>query len=401
MIFAGDFAQLPPVLGITLYNSKVGDQASTSYNQPCALGKALWFQVVTVVLLTENMRQREMSTVDKQFREALVNMRFKQCTKADIDLLNTMVVDAGATHSMLEDNNYRHVSVITGVNSHRDMINKLGCEKFSRDVGEPLHDFYSIDKIGEHEDEPYRKKQRGQKRWKTSISQKLRDLLWNASHYDSKNVPGILRICLGMPVIIKKNVATECGITNEGEGIVVGWESSQIEEDRESLDVLFIRLTNGTLNIQLDGLPPNVVPICAEEIKTLCKLPDDSVIMIRRRQVPVLPNFSMTDYSSQGKTRIYNVVDLLNLKSHQGYYTALSRSAFAKNTLILQGFNASRLQGGLQADLLAEFRDIEILNDITRLEFEGKLPRNVEMQCDAFYIHYIQINFQMEPPERA
>ena len=47
----------------------------------------------------------------------------------------------------------------------------------------------------------------------------------------------------------------------------------------------------------------------------------------------------MTDIVSQGKTCPNNVVELNNLLTHQSYYTALSRSATAKGTTILQGFD--------------------------------------------------------------
>ena len=47
----------------------------------------------------------------------------------------------------------------------------------------------------------------------------------------------------------------------------------------------------------------------------------------------------MTDFGAQGKTHLNNVCDLNNLTTHQSYYTALSRSASAMGTLILQGFD--------------------------------------------------------------
>ena len=46
----------------------------------------------------------------------------------------------------------------------------------------------------------------------------------------------------------------------------------------------------------------------------------------------------MTD-ASQGKTTPNNVVDLTNCTSHQLYYTALSRSASAAGTVIVQSFS--------------------------------------------------------------
>ncbi|KAF8875567.1 hypothetical protein BD779DRAFT_1450055 [Infundibulicybe gibba] len=82
----------------------------------------------------------------------------------------------------------------------------------------------------------------------------------------------------------------------------------------------------------------------------------------------------MTDYASQGKTRTHNVVDLNNCYLHQSYYTALSRSASAAGTIILQGFDAKKITGGASGALRQEFRELEFLDEITRLTYEGKLP---------------------------
>jgi hypothetical protein len=54
MIFAGDFAQLPPVGGDSLYSGTVGTSVNTSQTvrgQQSAIGKALWHQITTVVIL--------------------------------------------------------------------------------------------------------------------------------------------------------------------------------------------------------------------------------------------------------------------------------------------------------------------------------------------------------------
>ena len=85
----------------------------------------------------------------------------------------------------------------------------------------------------------------------------------------------------------------------------------------------------------------------------------------------------MTDFASQGKTRKYNVADLYNLSSHQAYYTALSRSASATGTLIVQGFDARKITGGCSGALRQEFRELEILDSITTLMHEEKLPAKV------------------------
>jgi hypothetical protein len=85
----------------------------------------------------------------------------------------------------------------------------------------------------------------------------------------------------------------------------------------------------------------------------------------------------MTDFGLQGKTRPQNPSDLNNLKSHQSYYTALSRSATAEGTLILQGFDPRVITGGCSGALRQEFRELELLDEITRLRYAKKLPTTI------------------------
>ena len=62
MVFAGDFAQLPPAVGkeqVSLYSKSIGAVASDKKSQEEAIGKALWHQITTVVILRENMRQKK------------------------------------------------------------------------------------------------------------------------------------------------------------------------------------------------------------------------------------------------------------------------------------------------------------------------------------------------------
>ena len=74
MIFSGDFAQLPQVFGSPLYDGTVGIQLlshMTVQGQEAAIGKALWHQVTTVVILRKNMRQRTQTPKDAKLRTAL------------------------------------------------------------------------------------------------------------------------------------------------------------------------------------------------------------------------------------------------------------------------------------------------------------------------------------------
>src|SRR6202050_3633973 len=76
-IFAGDFAQLPPVRsGPHLYSGSITTQmhsGQSTEHQESAIGKALWHQITTVVILHQNMRQARQSVIDTMLWTALEN----------------------------------------------------------------------------------------------------------------------------------------------------------------------------------------------------------------------------------------------------------------------------------------------------------------------------------------
>jgi hypothetical protein len=123
-------------------------------------------------------------------------------------------------------------------------------------------------------------------------------------------------------------------------------------------------------------LPRNVIPMTKMTKTVRCSLPNDREINITRQQINVLPNFSMTDYGSQGKTRIRNPVNLSHCKNFQSIYTCLSRSSNAAGTLIIQGFNSSKITKGLPGHLRQEFRELHLLDEITKEIYEGRLNKN-------------------------
>ncbi len=172
----------------------------------------------------------------------------------------------------------------------------------------------------------------------------------------------------------QKHEATELCITKGQEGLVSGWESSTGSHGKPILDTLYVKLISPPKNIQVPHLPPNVVPIPRSSTYVTCLMDDGGKIGVRRQQVLVLPNFAMTDYASQGKTRPLNVVDLTHCKNHQSCYTALSRSSSAAGTIIVQGFSTHKITKGISGFLRQEFRELEMLNTITKLHYEEKLP---------------------------
>ena len=331
MIFAGDFAQLKPVTGAALYSTNVGTTLESRMSvkkQEETIGKALWHQITTVVILRENMRQTEKSPEDSKLRTALENMRYKACTAEDIAFLHTQISGLGPDKPKLAQKRFCNVSIITAWNAHKDQINRLGSERFARENGQRLMTFYSKDQWADDDDNRSnrRKINKGIKQHKqrsSVLDPGLQQVLWSLPHGSTEHIPGKLSICMGLPIMLRHNEATECCMTKGAKGTVAGWQASVGPHGKPILDTLFVKLTNPP-KVHIDGLPPNIVPITRHSTKIMCKLWNGNVVTVNRTQVRVLPNFAMTDYAAQGRTHPNNVVELNNCKDHLSYYTCLS-----------------------------------------------------------------------------
>jgi hypothetical protein len=383
MIFPGDFAQLPPVGGQSLYSHSVGTQVHSGLKpggQEAAVGKALWHQVTTVVILRENMRQKTQTPQDASLRKALVNMRYGNCTAEDIKFLRTLQASKKPGRPKIASKEFRNVAIICGRHTQKDQINQMGCERFAKETGQKLTHFYSVDKWGKDAD-PANKIKWGKSKAASKSKHKSNEIdfddqhqIWNVRHGSTEHFAGRLSLCLGMPVMIRNNDATELCITKGQEGFVVGWQAKKGPHGKRILDTLFVKLDKPSKTIEIPGLPDNVVPLVKGTKTITCTFPSDLKESIERQQVWVLPNFAMTDYAAQGKTRPYNVVHLNSCHTHMSYYTCLSRSASAAGTIILQGFEPSIVTRGCAKYLRQELREQEILDEITRLRYEGSLP---------------------------
>ncbi|OJT12395.1 ATP-dependent DNA helicase pfh1 [Trametes pubescens] len=154
VILAGDFAQLaPPGMAPAVYSNSVGawSKAASQHDQECAIGKALWQQFTTVVILRENMRQRGLSNEDARFRVALENMRYGRCTADDLSLFQSRVWYPNTNDNRLLLPEFRDVSIITARNAHRDGINNVKAKEFAARTGKKLYRFYSVDTWGRRE----------------------------------------------------------------------------------------------------------------------------------------------------------------------------------------------------------------------------------------------------------
>ncbi|KAH7880292.1 uncharacterized protein C8R40DRAFT_1033086, partial [Lentinula edodes] len=355
MVFAGDFAQLPPVGGesVSLYSYRKPSDAG-KYNGQCAtIGKALWHNITHVVILRKNMRNTGMTDSDLKFRKALENMRYKACTKDDISFLNTLISSKAPGRPFIGVQPWRNAPIIVGENKYKDEINRLGCLRFSADTGQKLTNFYSDDttssniNIGQR---PATKKTNIHKH--STITRELQEHLWELPTCSHEfHSPPVLALSIGLPIIIRHNVATELSITKGQRGAVYGWHEGVGALGQRVLEVLFVLLDNPPTPIHVPELPPNVVPLTRRKTKGFVTLKNDVKISITRSQVDILPGFSMTAHASQGQGFKTNAADLNSLSDHHAIYTALSRSCTAGTTIILQGFDSRKITGGASGQL--------------------------------------------------
>ncbi|KAJ3898557.1 hypothetical protein F5879DRAFT_1066727 [Lentinula edodes] len=324
------------------------------------------------------MRNTGLSKADISFRLALDNMRYKSCTKEDIGFLNTLVSSKSPGRPFVGKSPWRDAAIIVGENKHKDEINRLGCLRFAADTNQILTHFYSDDLASSNADQPMNVKSKNKKQVKSSISKELQHHLWElptCAH--ETHAPPVLSLCIGLPIIIRHNIATELSITKGQRGTVYAWHESTGAFGQCILDVLFVLLDNPPTPIHVPGLPPNVVPLTRRKTKGIVTLKNDVKISVTRNQVDILPGFSMTAYASQGQGLNPNATDLNTLNDHHAIYTALSRSRTAASTVILQGFDSRLITGGASGPLRKEYRELEMLNEITCLRYEGALDPSV------------------------
>jgi hypothetical protein len=266
-----NFAQLPPPIGkehAALYSRTVGINAVSLCDQESAMGKALWHQVTTVVILRQNMRQKHESKDDTAFHTALINMRCKACTPADIAFLRTRMSTNIKGRPCVTDKEFRNVSIITARNAKKDEINRLGVARFSLETNQKLAHFVSIDTVAQDDTRELRPS-KGKQRRCVRIPQHVQWQLWDQSACaNTKLIPGKLSLCVGLPVMIRTNSATELSMTKGQEAVVHSWDYSMNAEGESVLETLFVRLVNPPTNVHFNNLPLHVVPLTKTSVTT-------------------------------------------------------------------------------------------------------------------------------------
>ena len=148
IVFSGNFAQLPPAVGgehVSLYSRTIGTVSTDKKFQEEAIGKAIWHQITTVVILRQNIRQSRQSAEDAMMWTTLKNLRYKACTPADVNFWRTKILSESPGRSSICNKDFRDISIITGTNLQKDEIDRFGVICFAQETSQDLVDFYSED----------------------------------------------------------------------------------------------------------------------------------------------------------------------------------------------------------------------------------------------------------------
>jgi hypothetical protein len=264
VIFAGDFAQLPPARERPLYSRTVPLKQSakqTLMQQERTIGKSIWLQFTCVVILKENMRQVDQRPAEQAFRLALANLRYSACTPTDIGIFKSWI-RSHANGLSIDSPNFKNVSITTARNQEKDQFNEANSIRFAKEAGEQLSHFYSIDELSNTEP----KRRKGSEKYKVFLKPKvlthtLKEDLWDQPPFTGEHIPARLSLCRGLPVLIRNNNATDLCITRGQEAQVVGWTSRRMQSGRHCLEVIYVELIKPPHDVFVPNLPRNVVPL--------------------------------------------------------------------------------------------------------------------------------------------
>ena len=252
LIFAGDFAQLPPVGGTRLY-ADIESRRATGWrsNKKAISGYSLWQSVETVITLTRPMRQS--GDNNAEFVELLARLREGKCTDEDHRTLSKRVVRRAS--DSLQTADWDGCPIIVSGNAVRDALNALAVEEFAHSAGVAWHWYYSMDKI------------RGQVLHDPVLQEHLNNLHAGQTNYWLTRVP----LAVGMKVVISQNFDVASGIVNGSIGTLKQIRYTEEDGKRHLLScVVYLPDCDAE---PLPNLPPKYVPVLRDSVDVVFKHP--------------------------------------------------------------------------------------------------------------------------------
>lgn len=364
VIFFGDFAQLPPVGDARLLsklNTRLPSQGGTFRGQRQILGKLLWLQVTTVVLLTESMRQA--GSTNLAFVDLLGRLRWGRCNADDFHLLRTRLA-ATVIQTDADGRFWSNATIIVSGNAAKDALNTQAAKAFARSCGRDLHWYVAEDR------------HLGQLVTDTKLKEKL------AAFHSGQTGQRMLRLPLviGMPVILSTNYDVSNGAVNGSTGVLKRIRY-YLNNDGERVAKSCIIQCDQYKGDALPNLAKQELAVMQDTTKVVFTHPHSGKrVTINRTQLPIAPAFAVTAHKAQGLTLKKAIIDLANCQGPESPYVMLSRVRALEDVLILREFDHRKISCGVQDHIRKELARIELLDEETRSRFgpEGHSSGGVE-----------------------
>lgn len=352
VVFAGDFCQLAPVQDTALYvpSTRTAHLASTSQTARGLAktnGRGLWLQLKSAYLLKQQMRQSGESNT--AFRDLLTRLRLGKCSKADVALLRSRVLEnLPIEERACLGEKWAHTPIITAHNATKDALNMRAVQKFAMDRGLPVQYYHARDiYMGE------------------PVTGRLQRTLLDL-HSGKTQQLGRLPLVIGMPVVFTQNYDVAGGVVNGAEGIL---KAVRYETD----DNGYRYATSCVVSMpQCSSSPLSFLEdkeVVALQETSSCKVTNfhsHAEFRFTRKQLPIMPAFAYTDYKAQGRTMSKVIVDLQSCRNLQSVYVMLSRATSLDGLLILRDFDSKQVCNPLNGDLRCELKRLDELALSTR-----------------------------------
>lgn len=413
VIYFGDILQYKPVKDQTLYTpvhkttetkfendvkntdnntstttvDKLEKKDSNPIYLEYAIGRSLWLQTKYAVVLHEQMR-----TVDIKYRDLLSRLRNCECTIEDHELLLSRVVGSKDCNvKSLDDPSWKDATILVFSNEVRQEINNHTSISRSLESGQMLYVCVAEDRVS---------------LGNNVVPQSCKNILHNILKLtDDKtdDLPGLLPLIPGMPVLLTDNICNQLGLTNGTTGIFkkLIYETDSDLEPSQNENLIFpiestifvrkpitvlVEIPTCNINGVFKGLPNKVIPIPLSQgtftistnkilntsAKNFFKKPKQ--FSIKRVQFPIVPAYAITTYKSQGQTMIKIVIDLVlppfASKEIATSYVPLSRVQTLDNILILRDFKFESINIPQTQDQILELNTIYKMNQDTRTLFD-------------------------------
>lgn len=360
VIFLGDFGQLKPVGGPSLYHYRLTNHPNLLNMQNVSgvdalKGVYLWRLVRTVVILRTNQRQSgdsEYAELLSRIREGNSGNAHRAGTADDFAVLQTRLIQ---NFDAEISSKFSNAPVIVGVKSVRDPLNDRILRHHARRINADVHLYHSRDRVA-----------------RTAIDTVMRERLWDLPTSITGDTLGRLPLFPGMRVMVQENVAFACKVVNGAIGTVRDIRYTE-EDGLRFVSVVYVEIPGAGRRFGPDH--DDIIPIFPVStsikwtIKKKTATSPAQVLYFTRLQPPLLPAYVFTDYKAQGRSLDYAIVDPDSAMSMQGAYVMLSRVRTLAGLAVLHPFRPIKIEDRIPEDLRTELARLEIEDGNTRRAF--------------------------------